>query len=153
MSVPSHIQNIIGKTSNEISNGAQSNCFWATKYFFEPHSLPPQKLNGNEILKFIADNFTQVGNPTTYDVFIIWNSSDVQLSPQKIDVHYLATFPQGFPLGLIIEHSGVYLENSDVFQKASSKEIDKFQILKKEQVFLPYANLSWKKITYHRRKI
>lgn len=126
MSIPNHIQKIIGKASSEISPDSQSNCFWATKYFFEPNSLPPQKLNGNEILKFIADNFTQVESPKTYDVFIIWNSSDVQISPQKINVHHLATFPAGFPFGLIIEHSGVYLENNDVFQKASPKEADKF---------------------------
>jgi hypothetical protein len=153
MSIRRHIQNIIGKSTNEISDGSQSNCFWATKYFFEPHSLPPQKLNGNEILKFIAEHFTQVEKPTTHDVFIIWNSSDVQLSPQKIDVHHLATFPKGFPFGLIIEHSGVYLENSNVFQKASPKQTDKFEVIKTDLAFLPYENLSWRQITYHRKKI
>ena len=152
MNVPKHIKKIIGKSSSEISEGSQSNCFWAIKYFFEPNSLPPQKLNGNEILKYIADNFTQVESPKTHDVFIIWNSRDSQLSPQKIDVHHLATFPQGFPFGLIIEHSGVYLENSEIFQKASPQDIDKFEILKTEQAFLPYENLYWKQITYHRLK-
>lgn len=100
----------------------------------------------------MADNFYQIDKPDPYDVFIIWNSSNSKLSPKKIDVHCLSTIPPGFPFGLIIEHSGVFLENNTVFQKASPHEIDKFEIIKTEQAFSPYEKLPWKQITYHRKK-
>ena len=112
-------------------------------FFYKPNSFPPKLMSGNEILKFIADDFTQVENPEPNDVFVIWNSSDVKLSPDKLDTHFLATIPTGFPFGLIVEHSGILLADGLVFQKASPKEIDKFETVQPETAFAPYEKLGY----------
>lgn len=153
MSIPPHITKILDKKSTDIFQGSKSNCFWATKYFFEPTSFPPQSMNGNEILMFMVNNFTQVDKPEEHDVFIIWGSSDPKLSPNKIDIQYLSTYPEGFPFGLVVEHSGVYVEGGKVFQKASPNEKDQFQVISKDLAFAPYEKLSWVRQTYHRKKL
>lgn len=152
MNLPSHILKILDKKSADIVPETKSNCFWATKYFFEPYSFPPQKLNGNEILKFVAENFIQVHEPQQNDVFVIWSSSDSSLSPGIVDVHYLSTFPEGFPFGLIVEHSGVFLNDEKVFQKASPKDEGPFEVLDKDLAFSSYLKMPWVRFTYHRRK-
>src|SRR5690606_16734004 len=114
MNLPFHISKILDKKSAEVIPETKSNCFWTTKYFFEPNAFPPQKLNGNEILKFVADNFNQVQQPQENDAFVIWSSRNPTLSPDKIDVQHLSTFPEGFPFGLIVEHSGVFLNDGKV---------------------------------------
>mgnify|MGYP000853928850 CR=1 FL=1 len=150
MNLPIHILEILNKKSNEIVEGSKSNCFWATQYFFDPSVFPPKLLNGNEILKFISEKCIQVEEPNSSDIFIIWSSSETRLSPDKIDVHYLSTIPEGFPFGLIIEHSGVFLKNEQIFQKASPKEDDKFEIIDKGLAFACYDHLPWIRKTFHR---
>ncbi len=153
MNLPSHILKILGKKSDEVVPDTKSNCFWATKYFFEPNSLPPTKLNGIEILKFVAENFVQIEEPQENDVFVIWSSSDTSLSPDKVDIQYLSTYPEGFPFGLVVEHSGIFLSDRMVFQKASPKDEDAFEVISQGQAFSSYQKLSWFRITYHRKKI
>lgn len=153
MSIPVHIQQILNKKSTEVAQGEKANCFWATQYFFEPQLFPPTNLNGNEILKFIAESFSQLDSPNTNDVFVIWSSSDTNLSPDKIDVHYLATYPEGFPFGLVVEHSGIILDNGQVFQKASPSEDDRFEIIELSKAFAPYEKLPWVRTTYHKKKV
>lgn len=152
MKLPSHILNILNKKTAEVVPNTKSNCFWATKYFFEPNFFPPQKLNGNEILKFVAESFIQVQEPQRNDVFVIWSSSDPSISPDKVDVHHLSTFPKGFPFGLVVEHSGVFLDDEEVFQKASPKDDDPFELLDKNSAFSSYQKMPWVRFTYHRRK-
>ncbi len=109
-------------------------------------------MNGIEILKFVAENFVQVEEPQEYDVFVIWSSSNTSLSPDKIDIQYLSSYPEGFPFGLVVEHSGVFLNNGMVFQKASPNDNDIFEVITKDDAFSNYQNLSWVRFTYHRRK-
>lgn len=151
--IPLHIQKILNKRSSEVSpEHSKSNCFWATKYFFESSALPPQHLSGNEILQFVAKNFIQVQKPQENDIFIIWSSNNPSLSPDRIDTHYLSTYPDGFPFGLIVEHSGVFLKGDKIFHKASPKENDLFEIVTQDLSFLPYKNLLWVRVTFHRKK-
>lgn len=152
MKIPDHIQKIIGQNSQQICGNSKSNCFWATMYFYIPDLFPPKMINGNEVLNFLDLHFMQVENPQDHDVFVIWNSSNIDISPKEIDIHFLASYPQGFPFGLIIEHSGVILENNIIFQKASPKEFDNFEIINWDLAYSPYEILPWKKVTYHRKK-
>jgi hypothetical protein len=142
----------LDKKSVEVVPDTKSNCFWATKYFFEPNSLPPTKMNGIEILNFVAENFTQIEEPEKHDMFIIWSSSDTSLSPDKLNIHFLSTYPEGFPFGLVVEHSGVFLNDGLVFQKASPKDEDAFEVTTKASAFSDYQKLSWVRFTFHRRK-
>lgn len=152
MNLPYHVLKILDKKSAEVVPNTKSNCFWATKYFFEPNSLPPTRMNGIEILKFVAENFIQIEEPQDNDVFVIWSSSDVSLSPDKLDIQYLSTYPEGFPFGLVVEHSGVFINDEMVFQKASPKDEDAFEVIPKDHAFSSYQKLSWVRFTYHRRK-
>lgn len=153
MVLPSHIQKILGKTSQEVFDGTKSNCFWATNYFFDIKAFPPTQLSGIDILRFVSDNFTQVEIPQVGDVFVIWSSSDLQSSPDNVDVHFLSNYPKGFPFGLVVEHSGIILEEEKVFQKASPNEGDIFEIVEIKKAFAPYEKMGWHRKTFHRIKI
>ena len=151
--LPAHILAIQGKTANDVFQGSVANCFWATSYFYAPQLFPPKKLTGNEILKFLAEEFIQVEQPKKYDIFVIWSRSDPFISPDKVNVHFLSTYPQGFPFGLVVEHSGVLLDDDNVFQKASPKADDPFEVIGKDSAFSTYLKMPWVCFTYHRRKI
>lgn len=151
--LPLHIQQIIGKSSEQIKANTLSNCFWASQYYFDPKAYPPKKLTGNDLLQFIANEFTQVDDHKDHDIFIVWSSTDITVSPNKINVHYLSTYPEGFPFGLVVEHSGILLPGQKVFQKASPKPEDLFELIDFRTALAPYESFSWKRITYHRRNV
>lgn len=81
---------------------------------------------------------------------VIWSSCDPSVSPDKVDVRYLATFPEGFPFGLVVEHSRVFLDDQKVFQKSSPKDDDPFEVLGKDLAFSSYLKSPWIRFTYHR---
>ena len=51
---------------------------------------------------------------------------------------------------LPLEHSAVFISNTDLFQKSSSNDDDKFEIINfKKMIDARYFHLPWVRITYH----
>ena len=74
-------------------------------------------------------------------------------SPDKIDIIELSKKLTGYPFGLVMEHSGVFINKETVFQKASPKEQDVFETSKYESVVTLYkSQFPWTRVTFHRYK-
>ncbi len=110
------ISSVIGKVADEVSLGVRSNCFNAVQNCFR-EKIELTHEGPGEMLTWLSEFCEQVPDKgSAAAIFVVWSSDDPAISPDKIDIQYLATLPPGFPFGLRIEHAGVFLEDDQVFQ-------------------------------------
>ena len=145
-------KNILNLKASEVKQGLKVNCFAVTTSYFQDE-LIEKCLTAEEMLNWLVENTEQIANPEINDVFVIWSTSKMEDSPDKIDIIELSKKLTGYPFGLVMEHSGVFINKETVFQKASPKEQDVFETSKYESVVNLYkSQFSWTRVTFHRYK-
>ena len=123
------------------------NCFCISELFFLDTAL--RNLTVDEMLNFVAENFTQIEREGGPVLTLIWSRSSFDLPIGKIRINELAKRPSGFPFGLILEHSFVQIDNEKVIQKADPRMTSKVEIIPLSKAIEPYTRLKGFEITRH----
>ena len=145
------------KKKTSLSNGLQesrANCFNAVQLYFEDSQLP-QFCGPEDYISYISRHFLQINlsqQNKIDDVVIVWSRSSDKLPHGEIRVEDLKKEKQGYPFGLVIEHSYVVLGEGKVFQKLNPKPSGCYSILCEESALMPYKDLKGFERTLHRRK-
>lgn len=134
-----------------VSNRA--NCFNAVKFYYadtdELAFLGPE-----EFVLYLNNEFEQVPlstKPETGDVTVIWSRSNESLPLGQIQVLKLDKGADGYPFGLIIEHSLVRIDEESIFQKRDPSKSGPYEIIPYEEALEPYKNLKGHELTLHRK--
>jgi len=131
----------------------RANCFNAIQLYWNDtadlHFVGPE-----EFLTYIKFHFTQIKVSLPQqagDVAVIWSRSSDLLPVGSIRIEELQKERQGYPFGLIIEHSFVIIGNELVFQKRDPSLIGPYESVPGQIALKPYFNLNGFEVTRHRR--
>ncbi len=143
------VQETVGKKATEIDSSYRINCFTTVISYFNDQ-LQNGKTTAQEMLDWLQANTTQVLVPSETSIVIFWSSSDVSVSPDLIDINILKRDSPGYPFGLVMEHAAVFISKEEVFQKASPKDEDGFEVVHYSKILSAYCNrFPWLRITIH----
>lgn len=146
-------KSLVNLRASEIKDELKVNCFAACVSYFQSE-LVERCLSADEMLNWLNKDTEQVLLPQKNCIFVIWSSSDVIKSPDKVEIHEIYQRQSGYPFGLIMEHAGVFLDEIQVFQKASPLDKDAFEITDYLTVADSYlSKTAWTRITFHRHKL
>lgn len=123
------------------------NCFSVSEFYFR--DSPLQKLSADEMLNFVAENFRQVSKGGPRTLALIWSRSSFEIPVGGIEVQKLSNRSEGFPFGLVLEHSFVQIDDENVIQKADPSLISKIEIIPAVKAMGPYVNLQGFEVTWH----
>ena len=148
-----NLNNLILELNRNLNDRSRANCFNAVKIYWQDSKV--QKLTGpQEFVEYIATNFQQISlDDSLYrgDVCIVWSRSDFQLPIGQINLNALANKNEGYPFGLLIEHSFVYIEENQVFHKPDPKSSSLYQMASFVEVVNSYQMVKGFELTRHRR--
>jgi hypothetical protein len=147
------INTLILKLNKNLDEQDRANCFNAVELYWQDSKQ--QRFTGpQEFVEYVAKNFKQISleeSPSCGDVSIIWSRSDFRLPLGKIDLNAIAGKREGYPFGLIIEHSLVHIEKNQVFHKPDPKSSSIYETTTLVGAINPYEALIGFELTRHRR--
>jgi hypothetical protein len=148
-----NLNNLILELNNNLSDHNRANCFNAVELYWQDSKS--QKCTGpQEFVEYVSRNFQQIdlGEPLLRgDVSVVWSRSDFRLPLGKIELEALASKREGYPFGLIIEHSVVHLDEDRIFHKPDPQSSSAYQVTTLTQSLSPYSMLKGFELTRHRR--
>lgn len=147
------LNKLILKLNKNLIEIDRANCFNAVELYQQDSDV--QKFTGpQEFVEYIAKKFKQVSLEEEFnigDISIIWSRNSFQLAPGQIDINALAGKCDGYPFGLIIEHSFVHLQKNQIFHKPDPKSSSEYQATSIEEAISPYEALKGFELTRYRR--
>jgi hypothetical protein len=127
------------------------NCFSTVIAYFN-NEIRDGSTSAQRMLEWLNEHTTQVNAIGKETIVVIWSSSNPVISPNEVLIAELARKETGYPFGLIMEHAAVFLSPQEVFQKASPKDEDRFEILEYKTMLRQHEmRLPWMRITLHMR--
>lgn len=147
------LNTLILKLNKNLNEQDRANCFNAVELYWQDSKL--QKFTGpQDFVEYVAKNFKQISledSPSYGDISIVWSRNSLQLPVGKIDLKALAEKHNGYPFGLIIEHSFVHIEKGQIFHKPDPKSSSVYQTSSFSDAINPYESLKGFELTRHRR--
>lgn len=131
----------------------RANCFNAVQLFYGD-SDQLTFVGPEDFVSYIQNHFRQLSEQETQesnDVSIVWSRNSDILHVGQICVEYIRRERVGYPFGLIIEHSFVYLKDGVVFQKRDPTSLGPYETVSEESALSPYLLRNGLEITRHRR--
>jgi hypothetical protein len=146
------VSELLGKKASDLSPSFKINCFNTVIAYFN-NSIEDGKTSAQEMLDWLKDNTIQVDNIEEETIIVVWSSSNSLLSPDRIEVSKLDQGHPHYPFGLIMEHAAVFVDKEQLFQKASPKDEDPFELINhSEMITQSYSDLAWVRFTYHKKR-
>lgn len=144
------VEAVLNKKASDINPSYKLNCFSTSVSYFR-NEIINGCMTAEEMLKWLQDNTYQVEKPEAFSIAVVWFSSDVSKSPNAVRVNELLKTNSGYPFGLIMEHAAIFINDFDVFQKASPKDEDPFEIVNFQAISdRNYGHQEWVRFSYHR---
>lgn len=125
----------------------QVNCFCVAKNFFVEGDW--KSLSADEMLNFTHLAFQQVYMPQFPCLKLIWSRTNNILPPGGIEIDELVKRKDGFPFGLILEHSFVQLDQKFVYQKPDPLLTSSIEVISIDEAITPYQGKMGFEITRH----
>lgn len=149
----SDIESLVVILNENLSSTERANCFNAVELFWSDSQL--QRFVGpEEFISYISKKFIQISLSDDLmqgDVTIVWSRNSLQLPLGQIFVEELLKKREGYPFGLIIEHSFVSVDSKIIFEKTDPKPSTLYRIISKKEALAPYQSLNGYELTRHRR--
>ncbi len=102
------------------------------------------------MVDWLRQNTFQTDKIILETVIVVWSSSNPLISPDKIKVDDMIQTNPDYPFGLVMEHAAMFISATDLFQKASLTDDDKFEVIHfAKMIDERYHHLPWMRITYH----
>jgi hypothetical protein len=140
------VTQLVGKRASEINPEYKINCFATVVSYFR-NRIQDGSLSAQKMLEWLQINTKQVHKINEDTIVIIWTSSNPAKSPSEIKMNELIPSAKGYPFGLIMEHAAIFLKEGTVFQKASSEDEDKFEIIPyTKMIGANFSNLQWMRV-------
>jgi hypothetical protein len=142
---------LLGKKASDLDPSFKINCFNTVIAYFN-NSIKDGKTSAQEMLDWLKDNTIQVDNIEAETIIVVWSSSNSLISPDRIEISKLDQSHPQYPFGLVMEHAAVFVDREQLFQKASPKDEDPFELIRySKMIGENYFHLSWIRVTYHKK--
>lgn len=143
------VSEIVGQKASDLNPSYKINCFTTVISYFKNQTIDGLT-SAQAMLEWLQSHTNQVLAFNSDTIVVVWSTSNQSLSPDKVEVSKMLKSSPGYPFGLVMEHAAVFLNQEDVFQKASPKDSDPFEIINFNTMMKNhYSHLPWLRTTFH----
>ncbi len=132
----------------------RANCFNAVQLYWNDANHPIF-LGPEAFVAYIESHFLQIDlhiHLEVGDVSIVWSRNSDVLPVGQIQIVNLLNKPEGYPFGLVVEHSYICTNENQVFHKIDLTPEGPYEIVPENLALKPYTGVRGFEITRHRRR-